>query len=141
MLGQTEVNPLIGGATPETFTNLFQMLYDTRHEYVMHDLIQDTSEVMDRMLYELLRRDGQCYLSISRDTLTGSLLFASPSPVSGGVREIVEQLIKLKTARSKLFQRLLFDEPRRLLVTLYEKMATPERRTFLSQLRVKISLL
>ena len=82
----------------------------------MHDLIQDTGEVMDGMLYELVGRDGQCYLSISRDMLTGSPLFASPSPVGGGVREVVEQLIKLKTARSKLFQRLLFDEPRRLPV-------------------------
>ena len=116
---------MISGATPETLTNLFQMFYDTRHEYVMHDLIQDTSGVMDGMLYELLRRDGQCYLSISRDTLTGGLLFAPPFPVSGGVREVVEQLIKLKMARSNLFQRLLFDEPRRLLVTLYEKMAPP----------------
>ena len=104
MLGQTGVNPLIGGTTPETFTNFFQMFYDTQHEYVIHDLIQDTGEVMDGMLYELMRRDGQCYLSTSRDALTGSLLFASPFPVSG-VREVVKQLIKLKTARSKLFHR------------------------------------
>ena len=142
MLGQTGVNPLIGGTTPETFTNFFQMFYDTRHGYVMHDLIQDTGGVMDGMLYELVRRDGQCYLSISRDTPTGSLLFASSFPVSGGMREVVEQLIKLETARSNLFQSLLFDEPRRLPVTLYEKTAaTPERRAFLSQLRVKMSLL
>ena len=86
MLRETGVNALIGGATPETFTNFFQTFFDTRHEYVMHDLIQDTGEVMDGMLYEFVRRDGRCYLSISRDTLTGSLLFASPFPVSGGVR-------------------------------------------------------
>ena len=126
MLGETGVNPLTGGTTPETFTNFFQMFYDTRHEYVMHDLIQDTGEVMDGMLYKLVRRDGQCYLSISRDTLTGSLLSASPFPASGSAREVVERLIKLKTARSKLFQRLLFDDPRRLLVTLYEKMAATQ---------------
>lgn len=105
MLGQTGVSPLIGGTKPETFTNLFQMFYDTRHEYVMHDLIQDTGEVMDGMLYELVRQYGQCYLSISRDTLARNLLFASPFPVSGGVREVVEQLIKSKMVRSKLFQR------------------------------------
>lgn len=116
MLGQTGVNPLISGTKPETSTNFFQMFYDTRHEYIMHDPIQDTGEVMDGMLYELVRRDGQRYLSISRDTLTVSLLLTSPSPVGGGVREVVEQLIKLKTARSKLFQRLLFDEPRTLPV-------------------------
>ena len=88
-LGQTGVNPLISGTKPETSANFFQMFYDTRREYVMHDLIQDTGEVMDGMLYELVRRDGQCHLSISRDTLIGSLLFASPSPVGGGVREVV----------------------------------------------------
>ena len=58
MLGETRVNPLTGGATPETFTNFFQMFYDTRHEYTMHNLTQDTGEVMDGMLYELVRRDG-----------------------------------------------------------------------------------
>ena len=58
MLGETGVNPLIGGTTPETFTNFFQMFYDSRHEYVMHDLIQDTGEVIDWMLYELVGRDG-----------------------------------------------------------------------------------
>lgn len=76
MLGETGVNPLIGGTTPETFTNFFQMFHDTRHEYVMHDLIQDTGEVMDGMLYELVRQDGQCYL-LSRE-IRSQEVYCSP---------------------------------------------------------------